>query len=79
MATIHVTPEGRINVIDPDVSLSSIQVRTIMMCLHQPKSYYDVVQEIRSEPELSLLPEPTISKDVANLAARGFVVVDLEN
>lgn len=80
MANIHLTPQGRVSIVDPAVNLSSIQMRALFLCLSEGNiSYYDIVQKIREEPELRLIPEPAISKDVANLAVRGLVVVDKEN
>jgi hypothetical protein len=79
MATIRATPEGQASVVDADVSLTSLQVRALMLCYKQPVSFYQVVKKIQMEPELRLIPLDTISREVANLVIRDLVTLDKEN
>lgn len=79
MASIKATPEGQASVVNADVDLTSIQVRVLFLCLRNPMNYYDVVKKIQEEPELSLLPVDTISRDTSNLISRGLLIYDREN
>lgn len=71
---IVITPQGKQALVNADESMSSLEVRSLVMVVDGPRTFLEIVAAVRSTgDEYKFLDPKFVSKAVSELADRTFI------